>query len=112
MTDERNMYSTHKKPTYHQCKQHEYYLVTIGLKDGRTINGIIVDVRDDQVKVLVSEEVSAGGGDQRQFGFGRFGFRRFRPAFFPLAALTSLALLPYLAPYPYAYGPYGYPYYY
>ncbi|RWZ52237.1 hypothetical protein EQV77_15880 [Halobacillus fulvus] len=103
------------KPTYDHCKQHKYYYVRLTHSDGTTTDGIITDVTRDQVKMLISEDVNTGPSDQRQFGFYRpFGFRRFRPGFFPLAGLASLALLPFIAPpYPY-YSPYygPYPYYY
>ena len=115
MSDERNKHGQYQhmaKPSYHQCKQYQYYHVMIQLEDGRSVDGIILDVDDNQVKILVSEEVSGEQSDQRQFGYGGYGgryrYRRFRPNFFPLAALTSLALLPYFRPYPY----YPYPYYY
>lgn len=112
MTDERNTKDQGgAKPTHSQCVEHKNYYVAIQLSDGRQIDGIITDVKKDQLEMLVSEHVEQG--EQRQFG--RFGYRRFRPGIFPIAALTSLALVPFLRPYPY-YAPYPYygpyPYYY
>lgn len=116
MTDERNMHTQNQgmmKPTYGQCKQYKYYHIVIHLNDGDSFDGIITDVGQDEIKMLVSEEVSDDQSGQRQFGYGgRYRYRRFRPRSFPLAALTSLALLPFVAPYAYSPYPYSYPYQY
>ncbi|MCP3027741.1 hypothetical protein [Halobacillus sp. A5] len=108
-----------------QCKKYKYYHVTLAMKDGRTLDGIIEEVDADRVRVLVGEDVmeqeGEEEGDSRQFydGYGRprRRFRRFRRRAFPFASLAGLALLPYAAPYPYPYYPYypqpyyPYPYY-
>ncbi|MBA2176591.1 hypothetical protein H0266_17015 [Halobacillus locisalis] len=112
MTDDRNMYNQTQNPSHSQCQEHKNYYVLIQLNDGRQLDGIITDVTKDQIEMLVSE--SADDSEQRQFG-GRYGYRRYRRNFFPIAGLASLALLPFIRPYPYYnpyyYNPYYYPYY-
>ncbi len=103
-----------------QCKQYMYHHVVLSMTDGRTFDGIIENVGNDRVTVLVGEDVmereTEGEEDFRYYGGYGYGygrprrrFRRFRRDVFPLATLAALALLPYAAPYPY-YPPY-YPYY-
>ncbi|WP_407269658.1 hypothetical protein [Radiobacillus sp. PE A8.2] len=100
-----------------QCKKMMYYHVTITMHDGNTLDGIIENVERDNVTVLVGEDVMENNEDMRYGGYGFGGprrrYRRFRRRQFPLAGLTTLALLPYLAqPYPYYPSPYPYyPYY-
>ncbi|UOQ91592.1 hypothetical protein MUO14_13595 [Halobacillus shinanisalinarum] len=120
MAEDRNMYGYgyghgHEKPTYSKCEKYKYYHVLITLSDGASIDGIIVNVNDDGITVLVSEDVMVDDNgnevESRQFndygyGYGRRRGRRFRRLAFPLAALASLALYPYYRPY----SPY-YPYY-
>ncbi|MBM7553788.1 hypothetical protein [Thalassobacillus pellis] len=102
-------------PMKDQCQQYMYYHVVINMADGTSVDGIIENVDDEGVSMLVGEDVmdegSEAGSEDRQFygGYPRRRFRRFRRRFFPLGALTSLALYPYLTPYPY-YPPYPYPY--
>ncbi|WP_198162696.1 hypothetical protein [Halobacillus mangrovi] len=130
MTEERNTNQTqgaampqsqgYMKPTHSNCKKYQFYHVMIAMNDGSSADGIITDVQEDGITMLTSEdvEVDENGNpvdEQRQYGYGRRRARRFRRSFFPLAALTALALFPYLTPYPYYYSPYpyyGYPYYY
>ncbi|TGB02022.1 hypothetical protein [Halobacillus salinus] len=112
MTEERNTESQGiTNPSHSQCVEHKNYYVFIQLNDGRQVDGIITDVKNGNLEMLVSETVEQN--EQRQFG--RFGYRRFRPGIFPIAALSTLALVPFLRPYPY-YAPYPYygpyPYYY
>lgn len=94
------------------------YHVIITMKDGSSFDGIILDVGSDNVSILAGEDVMERENDEdnRQFYGGyyrpRRRFRRFRRRNFPIASLAALALLPYIAPYPYPYYPYyPYPYY-
>ncbi|KHF40548.1 hypothetical protein [Halalkalibacter okhensis] len=105
---------------YDQCQQYMNYHVTLSMKDGQHVDGIIQSVGNDGVHVLVGEDVmDRDDQDERYFAGGGYGYpgrryRRFRPQFFPLASLAALALLPYAYPYPYPYPPYPpypYPYY-
>ncbi|WP_216830379.1 hypothetical protein [Alkalihalobacterium elongatum] len=119
MTDGRHeYYSTDQTPSMHeQCTQHMYYHVTFSTTDGQHYDGIIEDVGADSITALVGEDVLDREGEEgtfdRQYGYG-YGYpgryRRFRRRQFPLAALTALALLPYVVPPPYPYPPYPYPY--
>ncbi|MCA0972420.1 hypothetical protein LCM20_17635 [Halobacillus litoralis] len=115
MTNERNTSHSVQNPTHSQCVNYKNYYVVIQLNDGRQVDGIITDVTKDKIEMMVSETVEGQEGQSEDRQFGRWGYRRFRPGFFPVAALTSLALLPFVRPYPY-YAPYPYygpyPYYY
>ncbi|MBX0359787.1 hypothetical protein K2225_19040 [Halobacillus sp. Nhm2S1] len=119
MTEERKMHQQgHTQPSYEQCNKMKYYHVMVQTKDGQSFDGIITDVNNDKLTILISEDVmvdeNGNAMDERQYGYGRRRARRFRRRTFPLAGLATLALFPYLAsPYPYYYPyPYGYPYYY
>lgn len=90
----------------------------VTLEDGSTVDGIIIDVRNDKITMLISEDVmvdekveaKSSSSNDRQFGYGGYGrrrARRFRRSVLPIAGLTALALFPYFTPYPY----YQYPYY-
>jgi hypothetical protein len=97
---------------HEKCKKYLYHHVLLTMNDGKTYDGIIEEVEGDRLTVLVGEDATDDEAEERQFYGGYWGpgrFRLFRRRFFPLAALTSLALLPYAYPYPY-YPPY-YPYY-
>ncbi|WP_254434217.1 hypothetical protein [Halobacillus sp. Marseille-Q1614] len=121
MIDARNNYNYQNaqvKPTHEDVNKHKFYHVMVSMEDGSSFDGIITDVNDDDVTVLMGEEVMVDengnetNGESRQFypyGYGGWRARRFRRAVFPLAALTALALYPYAAPF-YPYYPY-YPYY-
>jgi small nuclear ribonucleoprotein (snRNP)-like protein len=130
MTEERNMCQGVQmpqtngqgsmKPTKSKCEKFKYYHVIVTLKDGSSVDGIIIEVKDDGITILISEDVSVdedgnADEDQRQYGYGGYGrrrARRFRRSFLPLAGLTALALFPYASPYAYYYPtyPYTYPY--
>jgi hypothetical protein len=96
---------------HEKCKKYLYHHVLLTMNDGKTYDGIIEDVDGERLTVLVGEDAIDDDVGDRQFygGYGGPGrFRFFRRQFFPIAALTALALLPYAFPYPY---PYPYPYY-
>jgi hypothetical protein len=101
----------YSRNSHEKCKKYLFHHVLLTMNDGKTYDGIIEEVEGDRLTVLVGEDASDDEVDDRQFygGYGPRRFRRFRRQFFPLAALTALALLPYAYPYPY-YPPY-YPYY-
>lgn len=112
----RDLQSVHDK-----CRRSLYYHTNLTMTDGSTIDGIIENVDQDRIIVLVGEDVIDRGDDdeqQRQYhpGYGRpnrypMRFRRFRRQAYPLASIAALSLLPYpyIAP-PYPYNPY-YPFY-
>ncbi|SDJ80618.1 hypothetical protein [Salimicrobium halophilum] len=99
-----------------QCQRMQNYHVMVHLRDGSSMDGIIVDVHQDGVTILIGEDVMVEddhqrGDDERQwYGGGWQGprprprrrARRFRRLFYPLAALAALSLFPY-DNYPYYY---------
>ncbi len=100
------------------CQKYMNYHVMGQLTDGSQFEGIIDDMDQDGVTMLVPEEMDSTqlprqyGYDDDYDGYGRprrKRFRRFRRRRFPYRDLLSLLLYPYYAPYP-PYPPYGYPY--
>jgi hypothetical protein len=122
MALERDYYYVNLGDMHDQCQKHMYYHVTLVMTDGSTHDGIIENVDDNNITMLVGENVMEKEAEnepnqQRQYGgYGHFynrpRFMRYRRRVFPFANLAELALLPYIAPpiYPYPY-PYPYPYY-
>lgn len=97
MTSKRNDYDRNLQSLHDECKRLMHYHTFFTMKDGSTFDGIIEDVDEDYVIVLVGEDVIDQGcgnqyGEQRQFGRPR-RFRRFRRRVFPLSALATLVLL-------------------
>lgn len=104
-----------------KCRKCMYYHVNLTMTDGSAIDGIIENVDQDRIIMLVGEDVMEQENEdednmQRQYSsYGhprrRRRFRRFRRKAYPLATLAALSLLPYpyIAP-PYPYYQY-YPYY-
>lgn len=107
--------SDYTRNLYDKCQKYLYHHVTLTMSNGSSFDGIIEDMGNDQITVLVGEDVMERESDElddRQFygGYGRprrRRFRRFRRQVLPLAFLTALSLLPYSYP---VYPPY-YPYY-
>ena len=112
---ERNDYYRDLKYLHEECKRCMSYHAILTMIDGSVFDGIIEDVDDNRVTVLVGEDImeqeGADQGNQQQrqpynYGRPRRRFRRFRRRNFPLNALAALALVqyPYMAPlYPYNY---------
>jgi hypothetical protein len=96
------------------CKKYMNYHVMGQLNDGSQFDGIITDMDDEGVTMLVPEEIDADQMD-RQFGYDydydyddygrprRRRFRRFRRRRFPFFLLRRLLRYPYYYPY-YGYG--------
>ena len=87
------------------CWQYLNYHVVGQMADGTQVEGIVEDVDDNGVTMLVPEEVEV---DERQFGgfggyggggYGRRRFRRFRRQRFPFAIFA----FPFIFPFPYYY---------
>lgn len=105
-----------------KCSKCMMYHVKLTLTDGSTFDGIIENVDQDRIIVLVGEDVMDQGNQnqpnmQRQYyhynyGYPGMRYRRFRRQAYPLATLAALSLLPYpnfVPPYPYfAFNPYYY----
>lgn len=95
------------------CKKHINRYVEIQMKDGKTYDGIVESVDDQNVYLAVPRgESPRMSNEERQFGFGYplygyggfgypwypgypFGYGRFYRLALPLALLAGLSLLPY-----------------
>lgn len=107
---------------YDECKKCISYYSIIVLSNGAKLEGIIEEVINDSVSVLVAEEVMENEYEnemsrQQYMGYRQPGrFRRFNRMRFPMKNINSARPLrfPYIIPlypvYPYPY-PYPYPYY-
>lgn len=98
---------------YDLCKQHLHAYVLVETKDGMTFDGIMTGLDDenvyfavpiepyerDQIRNIYSPPYAGpyGGFDHPYYGYPGYGYpgRRFRRLVIPLAALTTLALLPW-----------------
>lgn len=97
-----------------ECAKYMNYHVQAKMQDGTEVEGIITDMDDDNVEMLVPEEVDeAEVNDTRQYGgygggYGRRRFRRYRRRRFPYFNVIVVRPYPfYYPPYPSQY-PYGY----
>ncbi|RXI96273.1 hypothetical protein DS745_21300 [Anaerobacillus alkaliphilus] len=100
------------------CHKYLNYHCSFTIADGSTFDGIIENVGQDGVTVLVGEDVmdepEQRENERQYYGYGydygygrpRRRFRRFRRQVYPFPALATLALLPYIFPQPYPYYPY------
>lgn len=91
----------------HICQRLMNFHVIAQMRDGSKFDGIIEGIDDDGVTMLVPEEIDADWeNDQsnRQFGYGRRRFRRFRRQRFPFINFA----FPFFIPYPYFYPQYPY----
>lgn len=83
-----------------KCWQYLNYHVIGQMADGTQVEGIIEDVDDNGVTLLVPEEVEA---DDRLYGYGGYGgrrrYRRFRRRHFPFTVFA----FPFIFPFPYYY---------
>ncbi|MDQ0899025.1 MULTISPECIES: hypothetical protein [unclassified Paenibacillus] len=89
------------------CQRYLKYHVIAQMRDGSQFEGIIDDMDDDGVTMLVPEEVD---GEERENDptrqpYGQRRYRRYRRQHFPFIHFV----FPFFRPYPY-YQPY-YPYY-
>jgi len=87
------------------CMKYMNYHVITQMSDGTQMEGIIEDVDDEGVTMLVPEDIEA---DDRVFGVGGYGgfggygrrrFRRFRRRRYPFFFFG----FPFIFPYPYFY---------
>jgi hypothetical protein len=84
-----------------KCKQFINYHVIGQMSDGSNVEGIIEDVDNEGVTMLVPEEVDDDSDDMRYGGYGgyRRRFRRFRRRRFPFRVFV----FPFFVPFPYYY---------
>ncbi|MCQ6275715.1 hypothetical protein JMM81_12175 [Bacillus sp. V3B] len=84
------------------CMQYMNFHIIAQMNDGSQMEGIIDDVDDEGVTMLVPEDIEE---DTRQFGYGGYGgygrrrFRRYRRRRFPF----FLFGFPFFYPYPFYY---------
>lgn len=90
---------------YDECRRLMNYHVVFTMKDGRTFDGIIESVDQDNVVILVGEDVMDQEfedqyNQQRHYDRQGRRYRRFRRRAFPLGSLIALSLLayPFFAP--------------
>lgn len=90
------------------CHRLRNYYVIGQMSDGSQMQGIIEDMDDDGITMLVPEDVDDFEMDDRQFVYGGFGgyggygrrrFRRFRRRRFPF----SFFVFPFFFPFPFYY---------
>ncbi|MEC0275419.1 hypothetical protein [Peribacillus frigoritolerans] len=95
------------------CRKYMNYHVIGQLSDGSQVDGIIDDMDEESVTMLVPEEFDVEQGNRQQYGYGddyddygrprRRRYRRYRRRRYPYVVFV----FPYVRPYPYYY-PYGY----
>ncbi|MGM7722118.1 hypothetical protein [Metabacillus sp. Hm71] len=79
MTEERNMHHNqydHIKPLHDKCKKYMHFHVILKLSDGSTVDGIIEDVTNDGVSVLVGEDGMQREEDSDVLSAGFFHLQR------------------------------------
>lgn len=105
-------YNNNMRDLQSKFKKYMYYNVTLIMADGCLFDGMLENVDQDRITMLVGEDVMEQDDEytydeNRQpgnVGFNRRPrrrFRRFRRRFFPFANVVALELLPYIPPHPY-----------
>ena len=77
-----------------ECKRLRSFHVILLLKDGIRLDGIIQDINDEGVLVLVGEDVFKNPS-QNTPNRQNYMYRRYKPRFFPFAALATTYIMPY-----------------
>lgn len=77
-----------------QCQQMIDHHVELNMTDGQPIDGILTEVREDGITLLVGENIHQE--EFRQFGGRRF--RRYRPRFYPFGRFGGIGFFPYFFP--------------
>ena len=86
-----------------KCEEFMNFHIIIAMKDGCKMDGIITDVDDQGVTMMIGEDVVERSGESNSRQMPR-RYRRYRSRRFPLTSLVGLSLLlyPFIAPpYPY-----------
>jgi hypothetical protein len=84
------------------CQRYMNYHVVGQMSDGTQMNGILEDMDNEGVTLLVPEDVDDDSDDMRYGGYGGYGrrrYRRFRRRRFPYAVFV----FPFFFPFPYYY---------
>ena len=77
-----------------ECKRLRSFHVILLLKDGIKLDGIIQDINDEGVLVLVVEDVFKNPS-QNTPNRQNYMYRIYKPRFFPFAALATTYIMPY-----------------
>ena len=77
-----------------ECKRLRSFHVILLLKDGLRFDGIIQDINEEGVLVLVGEDVFKNPS-QNTPNRQNYMYRRYKPRFFPFAALATTYIMPY-----------------
>lgn len=77
-----------------ECKRLRSFHVILLLKDGIRFDGIIQDINEEGVLVLVGEDVFKNPS-QNTPNRQNYMYRRYKPRFFPFAALATTYIMPY-----------------
>ncbi len=77
-----------------ECKRLRSFHVILLLKDGIKLDGIIQDINEEGVLVLVGEDVFKNPS-QNTPNRQNYMYRRYKPRFFPFAALATTYIMPY-----------------
>ena len=77
-----------------ECKRLMNFNVMLFLKYGIELYGIIQDINDEGVLVLVVEDVFKNPS-QNTPNRQNYMYRRYKPRFFPFAALATTYIMPY-----------------
>ena len=77
-----------------ECKRLRSFHVILLLKDGIKLDGIIQDINEEGVLVLVGEDVFKNPS-QNTPNRQNYMYRRYKPRFFPFAALAPTYIMPY-----------------
>jgi hypothetical protein len=84
------------------CQRFMNYHVVGQMSDGSQMEGILTDMDDEGVTMMVPEDVEDDSEDMRYGGYGGYGrrrFRRFRRRRFPY----NVFVFPFFFPFPYYY---------
>ena len=77
------------------CKCHLFYHVYITLADGSVVDGIIREVNDDNIEILVAEDMEDANDSMNRQPPRRNRYRRYRPRRYRPNAIYNVGLVPY-----------------
>ena len=77
-----------------ECKRLRSFHVILLIKDGIKLDGIIQDINEEGVLVLVGEDVFKNPS-QNTPNRQNYMYRRYKPRFFQFAALATTYIMPY-----------------